>query len=188
MRASDAQVRWAMTMPADDQRAADGDRHGDVLAEHDRGEHETRDRLQELQRRDPGDAAAVERPVPADVAEDRRHEREEDDSAPRGRTGMRHAVRRRGARARAARARRCRAARPRRSSRGSRARAAAASRLPRIPRRRTAPRRARAGRRRASHRWPRRRGRRSARPHRASATAHPASHARRGTRRATSAA
>ena len=63
--------------------APDRDRHRHVLAEHDRGEDEARDRLQELQRRDAGDAAAIERPVPADVAEDRGDDREEDDRAPR---------------------------------------------------------------------------------------------------------
>ena len=60
--------------------------------EHDRGEDEPRDRLQELQGGDPGDAAAIERPVPADVAENRRHDREEDDRPPRLRACIRHAV------------------------------------------------------------------------------------------------
>ena len=76
-------ARWAITMPADDQRAADRDRQRHALAEDDRGQHEARERLQELQRRDPGDAAAVERPVPADVADDRGDDGEEEHRAPR---------------------------------------------------------------------------------------------------------
>ena len=62
------------------------------LVEDERREHETRQRQEELERRDALDPASGERPVPADVAEDRRHDREEDDCAPCGRIRLRHAV------------------------------------------------------------------------------------------------
>ena len=55
---------------------------GDLLAEHECREDEARDRLQELEGRDSLDPAPVERPVPAEVAEDRRHEGEEDNRGP----------------------------------------------------------------------------------------------------------
>ena len=133
--------------PADDQRAADGDRHRDVLAEHDRGEDEPRDRAA-------GTAASRSGRCRRDRAPSTSRRSRESTSRPRGRRPSPRpsapaSARRRARRAptRAARARTSRAGRPRASSRGSRGRAAAASRPRHTRPRRTAPRRARAGRR-----------------------------------------
>ena len=131
--------------PGHDQRATDGDRHGDVVAEDERSEDEPRHRLQELQRRDPwrslpGRAPSTSRGSRGSTSRPRGR-------APRPTPSPLPAARRRarGAQRGAVRARTSRAARPRASSRGSRGHAAAASRPRRTRPTRTALPRGRAG-------------------------------------------
>ena len=67
----------------EDRHRPDRQRQREPLAEDHGREDQPGDRLQELERCDPRDAAAREGPVPPDIAHDRGHRREEDDGAPR---------------------------------------------------------------------------------------------------------
>ena len=71
-RLSPLAPRCAIQTPTSTIAAATAERGRQPLVEHERGERDARDRLDELDRRDPLDAAVGERPVPADVADDRR--------------------------------------------------------------------------------------------------------------------